>query len=182
VQATPVHWTLQGASFSDGSTLTGGFSYDADTNTYSNLNIVVSGGTTFPHGITFTHVGGAAYLANWEFQAIPAASTIGDGSAIGKPYLYLDFVSAMTDKGGTISISSYYDGVAGCGNAYCTSAAAPFDQLHWNPGYGSISSIPEPVSITLLGGGLLGLMAVRRRQETSGDTAVASKLRTSRHA
>ena len=82
--ATPVSWALQNVSLDTGGTLTGTFTYDADTSMYSAFNIVVSGGTSFD-GVTFTHLGNTGYLSAQSFQVLPATSTIGDGSATGNP-------------------------------------------------------------------------------------------------
>lgn len=42
--ASPVAWTVSGATLSDGGAVTGCFVYDADTNTFSSVNVVTSGG------------------------------------------------------------------------------------------------------------------------------------------
>jgi hypothetical protein len=46
VSAAPVTWTLQGVTFNDGGTASGSFVYDAQTNTYSAINITTTTGTT----------------------------------------------------------------------------------------------------------------------------------------
>lgn len=42
--ADPVVWTLNGVTTLDGQTVTGSFTYDADTNTYSAINVTSTGG------------------------------------------------------------------------------------------------------------------------------------------
>jgi PEP-CTERM motif len=171
--ATPVSWTLENVNLADGATLTGSFSYDADTATYSNFNIVVSGGTLFT-GVAFTHLGNSGYAGNQSFQAIPAASTIGDGSATGNPYLFLDFTAPLTDAGGTLSLfHGYYDGIIDCGNAYCSSATGSQATVVYSAetGYGSITTdVPEPVSLAILGAGLVGLAGIRRASAAAVST------------
>jgi len=43
--ASPVKWHLQNVVFDDGATMTGSFLYDADTNTYSDIDVTTSPGT-----------------------------------------------------------------------------------------------------------------------------------------
>lgn len=44
--AVPVQWTVQGAAFDDGGTLTGSFVWDADTHAVVSYDLWVSGGNT----------------------------------------------------------------------------------------------------------------------------------------
>jgi IPTL-CTERM motif len=53
--AAPVTFTLRGVTFQDGATASGSFDYDANTNTYSNVNITTTGGTILP-GATYAFV------------------------------------------------------------------------------------------------------------------------------
>ena len=46
--ATPLTWTLTGVTFVDGSTASGTFTFDADTNTYSSIDVMTTGGTAYP--------------------------------------------------------------------------------------------------------------------------------------
>ena len=41
----PLTWTISNATFSDGGTASGTFVYDADTNTYSSINITTTTGS-----------------------------------------------------------------------------------------------------------------------------------------
>ena len=51
--AAPKTWTLTGVTFSDGGTASGSLVYDADTNTYSGINVTTSAGSVLVTGGTF---------------------------------------------------------------------------------------------------------------------------------
>jgi hypothetical protein len=164
-EATPVQWFLENTSLSNGASLTGSFYYDATTTAYSNIDIVMSATTAFPSGITFTHIGNAGYDSASSFQAITAGATIGTSSAIGNPYLFLSFSSAMTNAGGILTIAASYDGIATCGDAYCSSNSASVGSVVNNgTDLGEIST-PEPLSMALFGTGIAGLAIARRRRK-----------------
>ncbi len=163
-QATPIHWFLENTSLTNGASLTGSFYYDATTTAYSNIDITMSATTSFPSGITFTHVGNTGYDSASSFQAITAGATIGTSSATGHPYLFLSFSGPMTDAGGVLTLSASYDGIATCGNASCTTNSASVGSVVYNgTDLGEIST-PEPVTFALLGTGIAGLAVVRRRR------------------
>src|SRR5262245_47115558 len=48
VYATPITWNLSGIVLTDGTNVTGSFVFDADTTTFSGLNMTTSGGTSVP--------------------------------------------------------------------------------------------------------------------------------------
>jgi hypothetical protein len=110
--ATPVNWTVTGATFNDGTSLTGSFTYDADTNTYSNWNLVSSTGTVAEHTYTpvnsnlsyFSFISSASKLYNFDKVSI-------------YPYVLLNFASPLTNGGVTTGIltgsSSYEIGTGG---------------------------------------------------------------------
>ncbi|MBW4553261.1 MAG: hypothetical protein KME35_19430 [Aphanocapsa sp. GSE-SYN-MK-11-07L] len=54
--AFPLTWTLNNVKFTDGATATGNFDFDADSSDYTNINIIINGGTVpnFPYPLTFT--------------------------------------------------------------------------------------------------------------------------------
>jgi hypothetical protein len=63
--ATPITWNLVDVTFGDGSTASGRFVFDADTTTYSSINIVTTAGTFYP-AETFT------FLCTSPCNGVPA--------------------------------------------------------------------------------------------------------------
>jgi hypothetical protein len=95
--ASPVLWTLTGVNFSDGGTASGSFIYDADTNTYSDIDIVTTSGSA-QGGATYTVVNPLAAFGPAP-TAFMAATTF--PFLAGSPGMSIGF-EALTDDGGTI--------------------------------------------------------------------------------
>lgn len=100
--ATPVRWTFANARFADGGTITGTFTYDADTDAVTNWNVSVAGGNTtdFPP-ITYnatTSTAGAGPLFDPEkcMQFYVNNSTRG---------LRVTPVTNLSNAGGTVAIN-----------------------------------------------------------------------------
>ena len=55
-QAQPTNWFLQGVVFDDTGSASGGFAYNFDTNTYSDINITTTAGTIRTTGATYHFV------------------------------------------------------------------------------------------------------------------------------
>jgi len=161
--ASPITWTLSGVT-SLGTTITGSFVYDADTNTYSSIDIVTLGGSVIPS-------------ETWTVEA-----DTGDGPTFlglvdtpnpnqtGADLLGLFFTgNPLTDAGGTVRISETQQGV--CNNATCSG----FTIYGNDPGYGWNTNVTgdaigttatvEPPSLILSGAGTFFLLILRRRMQ-----------------
>ena len=101
LSATPLHWQLNGVTFNDGGKAFGGFDYDSNSATYSNINITTTPGS----------VGQGAYYSVAAPYANPTASTtfngvsglpVVSGSTLG---LSLTFSAALTSAGGTLTFA-----------------------------------------------------------------------------
>jgi hypothetical protein len=149
--AAPIHWTLNGVTFADGGTASGGFTYDATTNTYSAINI-----TTTTVG-TFT---GHTYVAvHPAFSAATAAVTLTTSSfTTGTPFFFLTYNTPLSNAGGTVTLTTGsdpgFDSSEGlCSNAGCTGPAPPTRLVTAGSLVGT-STVPPATVPTLSGSGL----------------------------
>lgn len=143
--ATPITWTLSGATFDDGATAVGSFVYDADAPLYSAINIVTSGGT-YP-GATFTVLDVPFGSFPIQLVALPSGPV-----GLGTPALILVFSPVLTNTGG-IAILMPGSQQAGCGSVDCVSLG-PVRQLT----SGSVisgSNVPEPSTWSMLVAGMV---------------------------
>ncbi|HUP04955.1 MAG TPA: putative Ig domain-containing protein, partial [Bryobacteraceae bacterium] len=107
VSAAQVKWTLHSVTFADGGTATGSFVYDADSNTYSSVNITTTSGTAFA-GAAYTQV-----TAGTSSTLVVTPPTLNS--------VFLTFVfSPLTDAGGTADIVALVESQCtsgGCGTS-----------------------------------------------------------------
>ena len=161
--ATPVTWTLTGATFNDGGTMSGSFVYDADqslccgimgelmSGTITTTSGSQSVGATFSVGPTFLS-GSALYL--YDYFANNIDQSIG-----------IFLASVPTNGGGTIAITSAFerrdDNTHGQQNLWFVqasdTAAAGYITTSEAP------STPEPSTVVLAAGALLAVAGWRRR-------------------
>jgi len=149
VNAAPVAWTIDSLVFDDGGTGSGTFSYDADTNTYSDIAIVTTAGTGF---------GGASYTSVIDFapnDSTRLAVMIFPLESL--PALELSFASSLTNSGGIIAIDGLGESICGQECQY------PVAELR-GISSGQISAVPVPAAVWLFGSALAGLGWLRRKQ------------------
>jgi hypothetical protein len=153
ISARPVTWTFSGVTLSDGGTMSGSFVYDADTNTYSSINITTSGGSQTGTTFAVAHTA-VASSANF-FYVLPS----GPITALSTHSLLLVFPAALTNAGGTRAL--VLQGEFVCGGATC--APTPGISLRDSAG-GLLTGVPvpppppttpAPTSVLLLATGLL---------------------------
>jgi hypothetical protein len=149
VNATPVEWSIDALVFDDGGTGSGTFTYDADTNTYSNIDILTTAGTESD---------GAPYMSVIDF-----APNDSDFLAVmvypleGSHSLELSFATSLTNGGGIITIDGLGESL--CGQE-CMYPALRLRDIS----SGQISAVPVPAAAWLLGSALAGLGWMRRKQ------------------
>jgi len=167
-----VQWFVNDLTFADGATGSGSFFFDADLpfgthNAITNVNVTVSGGTTFPdltfNSVNPTSAGNAAFL---YFVADPSIE-------MGDTALAASLVGQMTSAGGSVSFlttgnaafrSQYSCGTAGS----CGLGGTPQNPITG----GTVTAVPEPSAFLLLSlvgvaGGCTRWWQKRRCQDTS---------------
>jgi hypothetical protein len=137
--AAPITWVLSGVTFSDGTSGTGSFVFDASTVNYSSI-LVQTENFGFFAGQTYTELVPAV---------TPTASNVlittgVFGNYDGVPALNLIFGSPLTDAGGTIDLVLALE--ANCGNPTCTSPGTTRRTLL----SGSVTAVPEAASVAHL--------------------------------
>lgn len=100
--AAPVEWTIPTLPLGSG-TFSGTFTYDADTNVYSAVNIVTVGAAP----------AGAAYVrpALADVDGLSNQMLLVRPTALNAEKLYVYFSSPLTNAGGTVSVGYVYEGV-----------------------------------------------------------------------
>ncbi len=151
--ASPVDWTVSGTLQTIN--VTGSFTYDATLNKYTNVAITAgafsydtSDLSPIPFGVDST---GLELIDGYV-----------SGNNSGKSSLNLDFLSALTNAGGTIGLVTGFPTFQGtCGSADCSSGAINFTGTG---GSVTTATVPEPATLGLVGTALLALWLGRRKQ------------------
>lgn len=158
-RATPLTWTLQNTTFTDGGTASGSFVYDATTNAYSGINISVSAHGTYPASVF--------QFPDLNFSGLLMSSTaLGafDSNAAdltGADVLGLSFTNPLTGSGGTdpLVLTFGYSGESRCTNAGCSNNN---NYVSLNSGNVVASTAPEPATLFSIPFGLVVLGAARQ--------------------
>jgi hypothetical protein len=162
---TVSNFTLDGVTFSDGGTATGGFTLDLTTGALSNINITTSTDNLF--GATYT--GGNGLFGSTGFTNSPASFSFADFELIYEADLVINLGSALTPSNlaspNTFSIASGSEGVffIACPEPtfFCGSRTITSGSLDETP-----ATTPLPAALPLFAGGLgaLGLLGWRRKK------------------
>ena len=149
--ANPITWTLSGVTFADGSTASGSFVFDADTNTYSSIDITTSTtdlGGTYGFDCVSPCNGLPSDASEVLFLQHESSSDLSN-----TPGLVIFFATALTDAGGTDAIHGF-EGV--CSDKTCSAANAPFVDIS----SGNVVSTPESSAFIFLAGSWLGVVGL----------------------
>jgi hypothetical protein len=109
--AIPITWTLQGVTFLDGGTASGSFVYDADTNTFSSINITTTAGTVVTTGATYSFFN---FFSNSTTLTVVVTAT-GDLTGVRDMSLLIS-APYLSNAGGTVS-TNVLEGT--CFNSSC---------------------------------------------------------------
>jgi len=144
--AAPVTWTINNAVFDDGGAVSGTFDYDADTNSYSNIALLTTDGSS-----TFS---GTTYLSS---QSVSSASFFNSSTTLndvgtGLTVFAMQFFQPLTNAGGAVALFT--------GDEYNSSFTLQRSLL----GGATVSAVPVPAAVWLFGSALAGLGWMRRKQ------------------
>ena len=144
--AVPVNWSVDSLTLTDGSTVSGGFTYDAPLDVVSDINITLTTVSNPGSPYTLTHQFYPTQGGLWFFFTEYAAADL-----TGQATLWITATTALTDAGGTSAINTGYGyGWGFCSIPGCTSASNPGDLR------GELVSVPEPGTLALFGLGTRG--------------------------
>jgi hypothetical protein len=101
-----------GSSFADGGTITGTFTYDAATNTFSAINLQTQGGNLAP-AATFT---AQNTTTNQTASLVAFYTQAGLGTYLNTPGLFVTFSPALSETGTSVTINFTQ---TNCNNANC---------------------------------------------------------------
>jgi hypothetical protein len=115
--AVPVVWSVDGLARADGGTVSGSFTYDADTNTYSAINVTTTAGASTLPGQTYAGFDPASSDAT----GLILEQTQGAADLTGQNSLFLAFPGpGLTNAGGTITPALAEE--VSCTNADCSTS------------------------------------------------------------
>ncbi len=173
IYAGPINWELSDVTLSDGITVTGSFTFNADTDTYSNVDITTTAAGPFS-AYTFldtcgTDVSSCTGVSPNSTEALFLTSNASNQSGLPAIAFFFTGVggvppAGLTDAGGTIDISNSSLSVGAVQEAFCSNSAcsSPAEGGATSTS-GFVTTAPEPASVVLVGSAMLGLLALRRR-------------------
>lgn len=159
-KADNLQWTASGIEYvGDVGGVTGSFDYDADLNSFSNIDL-----TSSPDGSVFQYLDPNSH-GNGANGFIFVDSD--DSDLTGAQWLLVDLDSAMTDEGGTVDIDVLEEGT--CSDSTCSGVAPTYEALSGD--FSASEATPEPAAIALSGVGAIAILCLalrRRRGEQTG--------------
>jgi hypothetical protein len=153
--AIPVTWTLDSVTFDDGGVAFGSYTYDAVSNTYTNVAITTSSGVGgFPGSFYEDACNVSTCHPDYE-DSRPVFGLL-DGTNLER-IVVLTLEGPMTNSGGILEIL--------VGGPACTTSCEVDDILNSRTIVaGSVSAVPIPAAVWLFGSALAGLGWLRRKQ------------------
>ena len=172
--AVPVTWTLDDVTLQDGVTASGSFVFNADTDTYSSVDITTTaGGGLSAETFLFTcgqDVPTCTGVSPNSTEALFLTSSAANQTGLAGIAFFFTGAggvppAGLTDAGGTVDVSNSSSSVgfvqeAICLDASCSSPESPSVVVTAGSVVAS-TGVPEPSSVLLLGAALLGLGLIR---------------------
>jgi hypothetical protein len=160
--ATPVTWTVSGLTFNDGGSVTGSFVFDADASprfdpVANPTTLATTAGTSLP-GYNYSNPLDY-YSYGSEANAIEIYENVGSDGNGGEFVVELEISTgqALTDAGGKLLIGTDVEEL----EDYLAGGGTQFEGIRTDPNQAYLisgSAIPEPGTVWLLAGSLLGLI------------------------
>jgi hypothetical protein len=182
-QAASLTWTLQNAVFEDGGTLTGSFDYDAEANTYSNVNIAVSSGSILDNFVyqtssrctqTSTTTCIADFWGQTPGEVLVDVLDQSYKSGI-KGWLFLSFAQALTNAGGVVPLDNsgeQWIRTEGGDTHRSGMRTVVAGEVVTQP---ASAAVPEPTTMAGLALAGSGLATLRRRKATITNSQPADE-------
>lgn len=147
-------WTFHDAYFHDSGSLSGSFDFDADSSTFSNINLTTSGGSNH---------GGASYssvVATLSTASSIAAVSVGS-------YIGVILSAPMTNSGGSIGVLPVLSTEGVMKKFFGKTIPLPKRFLVKGKLVADAAvSLPEPATLAMFSIGLLGIFSLRRRRQS----------------
>lgn len=115
--AVPVQWTLDNVAFDDGGTASGSFVYDADTQTYSNIQVSTTSGTSLGSATFAAPCTAAPCTAAPGLVVLSESPTTNDLTNVRLLVLQLS-LSSLPAAPATLPLAAAREGI--CPDANCT--------------------------------------------------------------
>lgn len=143
--AAPVTWTVAGV-YEDGGTVSGTFTYDVDTNTYSAINIVTAGGALPPS--TYISLHGSVAVFSSNVTLVTSA-----GRVEFAPVLSLSFMP-IGNGGGTLAL------LGNTAEGICNFGCQGFSGASRALSSGTVTTSPPPATVPTMSEWALILLGV----------------------